>query len=946
MKTEDRTWKIYGLIFLATALLTIFSAVYPHEDNGFDEGSYDVIDSRLQLTTADMEESNFSLPHYLSVGAGQNCTLGCTLPGGIQDGEVLFLYTANLNVRIYIDSVCVGNYQAAGPYPFGRNIPAEWYMVKMHSTDSNRQLKICYDTGKGKFGGWLNRMYLGDKTAIIYHLLRCNAFTIIAAFLILLIGIFILVYYLVALVRKAVPEYVCLSLFMIMSGLQLLMHSPMRQAYMQNITFAQYMERILIAYTIIPLVFYLIFMGKKLKNKIVLMGTAVFLICAGTDGLIRNFLGMGGLYSLYVAGVLVLCIALLVEFIRNVGSLQMQDNAAYEMNEEKNIFLAEMSHAIRTPVNTITAMNSLILRDSTDPGMLDHAADIRNAVSSLLSIMDDILDFSSIEAGKLQIVPAPYDLSSLINDCYNMIIMRAQSKGLMLKVENNREIPSGLLGDEMRIRQVVINLLTNAVKYTRKGEVNFRIDYEPLADDSINLIICVKDTGIGIRPENIDQLFISYERVDEKVNRGIEGTGLGLSITRQLVELMKGQIRVESEYGKGSAFTVTLPQKIVTAEPIGNYDDRIRNSRNRLPQRPSWFQAPDAHVLVVDDVEMNLKVMQELLSASGMQTDLANGGTECLEKVIRQRYDLIFMDHMMPAPDGIETFRKMKQLENNLNQGTPVIMLTANALSGARQQYLAEGFADYLSKPVDESALIEVCRKYLAPELIQLQKTEKKTEKIQKTVNEEMLLQELSKILNVEEGMKYCMNKIPFYLEMLHDFAETDRTEQLQIFFTQKDAENYRINVHALKSTARTIGADDFSEKAKELEADARNKNWEAVSEKHAGLISAYGLLAGRIRSVLKMQSDGEKPLESLDDDELIQLLEKARDCAEIMDLDGTDAAIRGLAGAKTTDDFLRKKMQELQKAGNELEFDSVQTIADEMLQFLNRNEEGKEDRK
>ena len=946
MKTEERTWKIYGLILMAAVLLTIFSTVYPHEDNGFDEGSYKIIDSRIRLTTADMEESNFSLPHYLAAGKGQNCTLSYTLPKGIQEGEVLFLYTANLNVRIYIDNVCAGNYQAAGTYPSGKSIPPEWYMVKMHSEDSGRQLKICYDTGNGHFSGWLEKIYLGDKTAIIYHLLRLNAFTVVASFLILMMGIFILFYYLVALIRKDVPEYICLSFFMIMSGLQLLMHSPMRQTFMQNISFAQYMEHILAGYTIMPLIFYMIFMGKKLKNKVVLTGTSVFLTCALTDGLMRILWGMGELYSLYVAGILVLCIALLIQFIRAVGSLQMQDYAAYELNEEKNVFLAEMSHAIRTPVNTITAMNSLILRDSTDPGMLDHAADIRNAVSSLLSIMDDILDFSSIEAGKIQIVPAPYDLSSLINDCYNMIIMRAQSKGLAFRVENNRDIPSRLMGDEMRIRQVIINLLTNAVKYTRKGEVNFRIDYQKLSEENINLIICVKDTGIGIRPENMDQLFVSYERMDEKKNRGIEGTGLGLSITRQLVELMNGQVAVESEYGKGSAFTVTLPQKVVVAEPIGNYDDRIRNSRKRLSQCPVWFQAPDAHVLVVDDVKMNLKVMEELLLASGMHIDLAEGGTECLEKVARQKYDLIFMDHMMPAPDGIETFRRMKQMESSLNINTPVIMLTANAVNGARQKYLAEGFCTYLSKPVEEEALIEACREYLAPGLILVQEQEKKTGEIQKTENTGNLLQELSEFLNVEEGMKYCMNKVPFYLEMLHDFAETDRIEQLQIFFAQKDVEAYRINVHALKSTARTIGADEFSEKARELENDARNENWEAVSEKHAELVSGYGLLAGKIRNVVKMERDVKEPLKSLSDDELIRLLKKAHDCAQIMDLDNTDAAIRDLTGARMAGDFLGKKMEELQKAGNELEFDSVCRIADEMIQLLDQSKNGKEGRK
>jgi signal transduction histidine kinase/response regulator RpfG family c-di-GMP phosphodiesterase len=922
-------------------LVTIFSAVYPHENNGFDEGTYRTIESGIQLKTADMEEHNFSLPHYLDLDSGQKCILSRKLPDGIQEGEVLFLYTANLNVRVYIGGVCVGNDQAAAWYPLGEKIPSEWYMVKLHSSDSDQQLKICYDTGEKSFGGWLDKMYLGDKTAIIYHLLRINAFTIVASFLILLGGIFILVYYLVALLRKEVPEYACLSFFMIMSGLQLLMHSPMRQAFMQNIGFAQYMERILAGYTVIPLLFYMIFMGKNLKDRMILTGTAAFLICAGTDAFMRIAFGMGGLYSLYVAGILALCLTLLIQFIREVEQLQLQDFAAYELNEEKSVFLAEMSHAIRTPVNTITGMNSLILRESTDPGMLDHAADIRNAVSSLLSIMDDILDFSSIETGKMQIVPAVYDLSSLINDCYNMIIMRAQGKGLTLRVENNRDIPSKLQGDEMRIRQIIINLLTNAVKYTRRGEVLFQIDYEKVSEDGINLIIHVKDTGIGIRPENIDQLFVSYERVDEKINRGIEGTGLGLSITRQLVTLMNGQISVESEYGKGTVFTVILPQKTVSIEPIGNYSDRIRNIRERLPQHQLWFQAPDAYVLVVDDVKMNLRVMEELFSASRMHVDLADGGEACLKAVTMQKYDLIFLDHMMPAPDGIETFRRMRQMEGNLNRDTPIIMLTANAVTGAKQQYLEEGFSDYLAKPVEEAALIEVCRKYLTSHLIFECGTVQKNEPVQNPEKNE-IIKELSELLNVEEGLKYCMNKIPFYLEMLHDFAETDRIRQLQEFYVCRDTDNYRITVHALKSTAKTIGADDFSEKAKELEQAAREEKWENIEENHELLVQAYGVISEKIRKILKTEEGEKKPQESLKREELIQLLKKTRDCAGIMDMDGTDEAIGKLTGAEP-EDILKEKMQQLQKAGNELEFDRIQSVAEEMLKMLDEDRAGKE---
>jgi CheY-like chemotaxis protein len=577
-------------------------------------------------------------------------------------------------------------------------------------------------------------------------------------------------------------------------------------------------------------------------------------------------------------------------------------------------------------------MDSLILRDSTDPSMLGHAADIKNAAASLVAIIDDILDLSSIETGKIQIVPAEYDLSSLINDCYNMIIMRAQGKGLTLKVENNSDIPARLIGDETRIRQIIINLLTNAVKYTRQGGVILGLDYEKISDESILLRITVKDSGIGVKPENIDRLFTSYERVDEKKNRGIEGTGLGLSITKQLVTLMNGEISVRSEYGSWSEFTVIIPQKTVSSEPVGSYDHMIRTNRDELPARPVWFRAAGARILVVDDVEMNLKVMDELLSASGMQVDLVSGGEECLRAVVQCRYDLIFMDHMMPAPDGIETFRRMKTLPGSLNTGTPVVMLTANAVAGAREQYMSEGFCGYLSKPVDEAELMRICREQLDPGLIS-ENTACDTVNGADEADME-LIGALSGILDVDEGLRYCMNKTGFYLSMLRDFADTERADKILGYYDRKDIDNYRISVHSLKSTARTVGADVVSEEAQKLEEAARNGNTGYIVSCNGILISDYRELAGRITEMLALSRNDKKTHIRIERDEMIQLLEKARDCAQIMDMDGTDEAVGRLAEAEL-DDSLEEGLRKLRKAGNELEFEGIEAAADEMLDIL-----------
>ena len=940
MKKDNLVWKIYILILLAAAVVTVSSAVHHHENGGFDRGKYSVIDSGLTFMTDDLERHDCTLPDYIRIAADSTYTVTYTLPEGIQDDDVLFLYTGDLDIRVYVNNVCIGNYQAAREYSFGKKIPAEWYMIKMYGSDSGEQLKICYDAAGRRAGGRLEKMYLGDKTAIIYHLLRANLYTVAASFIIVLMGVFILLYYMVAFIRKDVPQYACLGFFMMMAGMEMLADSPVRQVFMQNIGFAHYMSRLLSVYVAIPLLFYIIFMGKNMRNRFVVSGMFIFISCAVIDWILRAVFGIGELYLLYVSGIFAVCVLLFIQFFEEVAYLRNEDIVAYEMSEEKSRFLADMSHAIRTPVNTITGMDSLILRDSTDPSMLGHAADIKNAAASLVAIIDDILDLSSIETGKIQIESAEYDLSTLINDCYNMIIMRAQGKGLTLKVENNSDIPARLMGDEKRIRQIIINLLTNAVKYTRQGGVILGLDYEKVSDESILLRITVKDSGIGVKPENIDRLFTSYERVDEKKNRGIEGTGLGLSITKQLVALMNGEISVRSEYGSGSEFTVTIPQKIVSSEPVGSYDHRLSAGRNELPVRPVWFRAAGAHILVVDDVEMNLKVMGELLSASGMQVDLVSGGEECLRAAVQRRYDLIFMDHMMPAPDGIETFRRMKMLPGSLNEGTPVVMLTANAVAGAREQYLSEGFCGYLSKPVEETELMRICREQLDPELISENTAVNAVNGADEADME--LLRALSGVLNVDEGLRYCMNKVGFYLNMLRDFADIERADHIRDYYDMKDTENYRINVHSLKSTARTVGADTISEEAQKLEEAARDGNAGYIVSCNETLISDYRKLAGRINEILEGKRNEKKQHIIIERDEMIQLLEKARDCAQIMDMDGTDEAVGRLAEVEL-DASLEEGLRKLRKAGNELEFEGIEAAAGEMLDILRNRKDRKE---
>lgn len=401
---------------------------------------------------------------------------------------------------------------------------------------------------------------------------------------------------------------------------------------------------------------------------------------------------------------------------KQLQQMQTLKANAEKANMAKSEFLARMSHEIRTPISAVLGMNEMVLRESKDTEIKKYSMDIKSSAQALLGIINDILDFSKIESGKLEIIPAEYELNSMLNDLFNMFSLRTQEKGLKFDVIVDPKLPSKLYGDDIRIRQVLSNFLSNAVKYTEKGTVTLELAGR-IEEDNVILHFTVKDTGIGIKQENMSKLFLAFERFDEEKNRNIEGTGLGMNISAQLLKLMGADLKVESVYGKGSSFSFDLRQRILEEEPIGSFQERARKAAREHVYQAS-FTAPEGEILLVDDNRVNRKVFCGLLKQTKVKIKDVGSGKECLEEVAKKHYDMIFLDHMMPEMDGMETMSRMKQLQDNQCMDTPVVMLTANAIMGAREHYLAEGFDDFLAKPIVQDKLEKIMVQWMPPEKI------------------------------------------------------------------------------------------------------------------------------------------------------------------------------------------------------------------------------------
>lgn len=609
------------------------------------------------------------------------------------------------------------------------------------------------------------------------------------------------------------------------------------------------------------------------------------------------------------------------EIRQNFFETQREKLSAEASSEAKTSFLANMSHEIRTPINAIIGMDEMIIRESKEAGIIRYANNIRNASKTLLSLINDILDFSKVESGKMEIINSNYQVSSMLNDLVNMIQSRASDKSLELILDIDEQLPCELYGDEVRLRQIITNLLTNAVKYTKEGSVTLKIRVTKLENSIGRLDVAVIDTGIGIRKEDQGKLFDSFQRVDEAKNHNIEGTGLGLALTKYLLEAMGSKLLLESEYGKGSAFYFGLEQKIVDDTPIGDYQKMYEKSRQENERYRESFQAPDAQILVVDDTRMNLEVCKGLLKKTKVQIDVAESGAECLQMCEQKEYHLILLDHKMPHMDGVECLQRIRQQEEGLNTNTTVIALTANAITGAKEYYLKNGFDDYLSKPVQGEKLEQLLCQYLPSEL--LLSPEEAT-----IASYETMSTEVPEIIGIDEedALSYAGESQEEYLKNLKLYLEEydSKRTQIQEAFEKDDWENYQILAHSIKSTSRLIGANDMSLLAKSMEEAAAKRNAIRIRGDHEVFMDQYERLCQRIKVAVAnvVMTSNVPELKPVSKDEMHELISHMKTSVDEFDMSALHDQLEQLIGY----DYLKNVKDHMQEAVENFDYDAIST--------------------
>ncbi len=901
-------------VFLIFAFFILGQFIFPDERDTLTTNCR-IFETTWEQLLDDGSKIPADVPGKVSAKSGEPVTLTTTLPDEIITGECLCFRPTWQDVSVYIDGELRLEYNTQDSRPFGTNSAMRYLFVELKETDAGKELSYQF-TSTSKYAGDMRPCYIGDRLSIWLYLMDDSWMHILTAlflfmmsfFCIIVCGILKIVY------KKSLPlKHLAWTIFF--CAFWMLSEMIFRQVLIKNVSILScytYWSLMLIP---IPLLLFINEIQNDRYRKVYAIPIiyAILMLITGTllqlfdivqfvqqlpfihAGLllamvcliatitidtvkrrISDYLFVGvGIYGLLLTaiiemvfyyigtnlslgtmlaiGLLFLLVMAVIKTGQDLLRSEKKKQQAITARNAQAMFLANMSHEIRTPINAIIGMNEMILRENENETVNDYAHNIQNASNMLLGLINDVLDFSKIESGQLELVEDTYHLPTLIQDELLLLKARTAGKPISTQIDIDPRLPLELHGDELRIKQILTNLLSNAVKYTNEGSVTLKAFFKQADDENILLCFSVIDTGIGIREEDLSKLFDSFKRLELNKNRTIQGTGLGLNIAKQLVDLMNGTILVESEYGTGSTFTISIPQKIINRQPIVSLNDALKHRKKEPNVAENRFVAPDASILIVDDNSMNLSLMKGLLKRTKMQVTLAASGRQCIELTRQHPYDIIFMDHMMPELDGVETLHMLRTETDNPNQNTIVIALTANAIAGCREMYMEYGFNDYFAKPVQADKLDALLLEYLPETLVH--KVCDSKDKSEKDVSSTPSFSPKSTpdVLEINHamGLSYCLDSEDFYHEMLTEFGMQAKQNltQLEQYFTVQDWSGYATIAHGLKSSSRSIGAVNFSNLSLQHELAGKEANTAFIIAEYKNYIQILNALIQKIEN-------------------------------------------------------------------------------------------------
>ncbi|MBP3260819.1 hybrid sensor histidine kinase/response regulator [Pseudobutyrivibrio sp.] len=760
------------ILYIFVVGLMIYGENFWPDERNYTDFSLEDYSDGWQRLDADGSYKDIVVPGEYEMSVSDRLVIQKKITGVFADRLYVSFDSEKQDVYAYINDKLVYEYSTKDTRMFGNNSPGALMFIPVKKADEGRMLRVEL-IGNNNYSGVLDKISIGTQLGITLDLFEKEKLSLFLAGLLIMLGLiaFIIGVIVKLSYNKTLPLFYS-GWAVMCAGLWALSESTTRQFIAPNFSLISYITYI--SLMMLPFVmsmyfdrlqecryriFYMIsevltifvgYLGIVLQffNKTdlsgvlpfafigILLAIGIFIVTLISDfiqGYIKRLLPETvGIIGAMIAGVVQiiayknhptsmnrviilfgLLFMIVMSYIKSLSNVRIMERdmyAAVQAQEASTAFLTRMSHEMRTPINAILGMNKMILRESKEENILDYARDVNGAGNYLLSIVNEVLDLAKVNAGKIEIEEEDYELLDMVRECYALVRPRAKASRLAFEVDMSDVLPSVLRGDKERIIQVITNLLTNAVKYTPEGRITLSVNGK-IFEGRLLLIVKVADTGIGVEEENIPYLFDSFRRVNEFQHKKIEGTGLGLTITKQLIDLMDGSISVESEVGKGTTFTVVIPQEIRSIEPCGVFSMGPNGDR-RVADRHEVFDIL-GKILVIDDVAINLRVFSMLLKNTDIAVDTAISGAEAIEKIKSTKYDMIFIDHLMPGMDGVELKGILDSLESNPNKDTPLIMQTANAVVGAKEEYERLGFDDYIEKPIKEEELRKLLRKYI-----------------------------------------------------------------------------------------------------------------------------------------------------------------------------------------------------------------------------------------